>query len=61
MDEQNQTRIRTNVKQGAKGGVTLEVTSEATTVREAILNFGQAWDELKSAVEARGLRIAAEG
>lgn len=52
-----ETRVRMNASQTAKGAIQLEVTAEAPTVEKARDLLGQAIDALTKEVESRGFAL----
>jgi hypothetical protein len=53
-----ETRVRMNASQTAKGAITLDVTAEAPTVEKARELLGQAIDALVQEVKQRGFALA---
>ncbi len=53
-----ETRVRMNASQTAKGAITLDVTAEAPTVEKARELLGQAIDALTEEVKRRGFALA---
>ncbi|HXK36403.1 MAG TPA: hypothetical protein VJ553_02380 [Candidatus Paceibacterota bacterium] len=56
-----ETRVRLNASQTAKGAVQLDITTEAPTVEKARELFGQAIDALTEEVKRRGFALAGPG
>lgn len=55
-----ETRVRMNASQTAKGAIQLEVTAEAPTVEKARELMGAALDALTDEVKKRGLTLVSE-
>jgi hypothetical protein len=55
-----ETRVRMNVSQTAKGAIQLEVTAEAPTVAKARELLGTAINALTEEVKKRGLTLVSE-
>lgn len=53
-----ETRVRMNASQSAKGFIQLDVSAEAPTVEKASELLGQAIDALVKEVKQRGLALA---
>lgn len=58
--ETQETRVRLNLSQNAKGFVQFDVTSEFPTLEESSKNLSLAIDEVKKIVEEKGLKLAGE-
>lgn len=56
----SETRVRMGAKQTAKGGIQLDLTTEAPSVDEAGKLLGQAIVRLKAEVEENGLHIVGQ-
>ncbi len=56
--ETNETRVRINLAQGAKGDVKFDITSEFPNEEEAAMHLGNAIDRVRAMCVAKGLKLA---